>query len=38
MSEVVDELERRYGGVAEYLSTGGATSEQLAQARALLRG
>jgi hypothetical protein len=32
------ELERRYGGVKEYLRGAGVTSEELALARARLRG
>jgi protein-tyrosine phosphatase len=37
MESVVLELERRYGGVAEYLLEAGATDDDLAQARARLR-
>jgi protein tyrosine/serine phosphatase len=38
MLAVLEELERRYGSVAGYLRAGGATDEQLARARARLRG
>jgi protein tyrosine/serine phosphatase len=37
MLGVLEELERRYGGVAAYLRAGGATDEELEQARARLR-
>jgi protein tyrosine/serine phosphatase len=38
MAGVLDELERRYGGVEEYLRAGGVTDEELALARARLVG
>jgi protein-tyrosine phosphatase len=38
MVEVLEELERRYGSIAGYLRTGGATDEELERARARLRG
>jgi protein-tyrosine phosphatase len=38
MVDVLDELERRYGSIEGYLRAGGATDEDLAQARARLRG
>jgi protein-tyrosine phosphatase len=37
MRNVLQELERRYGGVAEFLRAGGATDDDLARARARLR-
>ena len=37
MSDVLEELEHRYGSVAGYLKAGGATDEDLARARARLR-
>jgi protein-tyrosine phosphatase len=37
MVQVIEELERRYGSIAEYLKAGGATDEDLARARARLR-
>lgn len=38
MSGVLEELQRRYGGVAGYLREGGASDEVLERARARLRG
>ena len=38
MVQVLEELERRYGSIAEYLKAGGATDEDLARARARLLG
>lgn len=38
MKQVLEELERRYGSIAGYLKAGGATDEELEQARARLRG
>jgi hypothetical protein len=38
MLGVFAELERRYGGVEEYLRGAGVTSEELELARARLRG
>lgn len=37
MSDVLEELERRYGSIAGYLKAGGATDEDLKRARARLR-
>jgi protein-tyrosine phosphatase len=37
MVQVLEELERRYGSIAGYLKAGGATDEELDQARARLR-
>jgi protein-tyrosine phosphatase len=37
MTEVLDELERRYGSIDGYLRAGGATDDDLARARARLR-
>ena len=38
MAGVLEELQRRYGGVAGYLREGGATEEMLERARVRLRG
>jgi protein-tyrosine phosphatase len=38
MTGVLEELQRRYGGVAGYLRTGGADEEMLERARVRLRG
>jgi hypothetical protein len=38
MVEVLEEVERRYGGAEEYLLGGGASSEGLARARDRLLG
>ena len=38
MAGVLEELQRRYGGVAGYLGEGGAAEDMLERARVRLRG